>query len=74
MGAVGVAILLTDLLPMANGLLFSGESIVRFLLFQDFCWMEASEEVEEADDVVNWVSRQVTSKYGGMVVRILGIS
>lgn len=59
---VGVAILLTDLLPMASGLLFSGENIVWFLLFQDFSWLEASEEVEGADDVVKWVSRQVTSK------------
>lgn len=71
---MGVAILLTDLLPMANGMLFSGESFFWFLLFQDFRWMEASEGVEEADDVVNWVSRQVTSKYGGMVIRILGLS
>lgn len=61
-GHVGVAILLTDLLPMASGLLFSGENIVWFLLFQDFSWLEASEEVEGADDVVKWVSRQVTSK------------
>lgn len=59
---------------MANGLFFSEESIVWFLLFQGLSWLEAAEEVEERDDVVKWIIRQVTSKKVGMVVRIHGIS
>lgn len=51
MGQMGVAILLTDILAMACVPAFSRESIVWFLLFQNF-WLEALEKVEKAGKIV----------------------